>query len=124
MSGAPNSQQPPPIPSKKDKGFSPRLCVLMNLTAFPGLGTIMAGRKVGYAQATVMVAGFVLTMGFLLLYMSCIYRFALSGNWSDADLKSCYQPHRWMLYAGLPLSILAWLWAAFSSWQILREQKR
>lgn len=113
--------QPPPVPPAK--GFSPRLCILMNLAAFPGLGTIMAGRKVGYAQAAMMVAGFVLTMGFLLLYIGCIYRFALSGNWGDADLKSCYQPYRWMLVTGLPLSIAAWLWAAFSSWQIVQDNK-
>ena len=95
----------------------------MNLAAFPGLGTIMAGRRIGYLQATIMVGGFVLTMGFLLLYMTCIWRFAMSGNWGDNDLKACYQPYRWMLFSGLALTATAWLWAAYSCRQILREQR-
>lgn len=95
----------------------------MNLAAFPGLGTIMAGRRIGYLQAAIMVGGFVLTMGFLLLYMTCIWRFAMSGNWGENDLKACYQPYRWMLFSGLALTATAWLWAAYSSRQILREHR-
>ena len=45
------------------------LWAIVNQLAFPGLGTLMMGRRVGYAQAAVMLAGFFLTMGYLLWHL-------------------------------------------------------
>lgn len=111
--------QPPSLnPSRKI--ISPRVCVFMNLAAFPGLGTIMAGRRIGYAQAALMLVGFFLTMGFLLHYLSCMYQFAFTPSWTEADFTSRYRPYRWTLFVGLACSVTAWLWALASSLKILK----
>ena len=51
-------------PSKRLSQSKAWALAALNQLAFPGAGTVMAGRKIGYAQATIMVAGFVLVMLF------------------------------------------------------------
>ena len=111
---------PPPVPQPK-RPLSPRLCVLVNQGAFPGLGTILSGRRIGYAQAALMLAGFFLTMGFMLLYLSCMFGFASNNSWTETTLRDCYRPHLWMLFTGGPATAAAWLWALTSSLQILHD---
>ncbi len=94
--------------------------MLVNQAAFPGLGTILAGRRIGYAQAALMLSGFFLTMGFMLLYLSCMLGFAGKITWTETTLRDCYRPHLWMLWTGAPATVAAWLWALTSSLQILR----
>jgi len=62
------------------------LCLLANVIALPGLGSIIAGKRVGYAQALLALAGFGLTG-----YGRCgssrpglkrvTYRSSWSGTW-------------------------------------------
>jgi hypothetical protein len=103
---------------------SPWVWVLINQLAFPGLGTILAGsRLAGYAQAILMVAGFILTTGFLLYYLLCMVRL-ITSSWSEAQFAAHYRPYLWSLYWGLGLSAFAWFWALYSSLRILRSSGR
>jgi hypothetical protein len=100
------------------------LSVIVNQFAFPGLGTIMMGRRVGYAQASIMVAGFVMVTGFVLWFIVCSARYAGNPTWTEADFTGRYRPYRWTLTWGLALCVVAWVWALVSSIQILRAHRR
>jgi hypothetical protein len=95
-------------------------CLAMNLLAFPGLGTIMARRWIGYVQAVVMVAGFCLFVGFMGLYFISFGRFAMD---SPDEFRAHYQPFLWALLTGLGLCLVAWLWSLLSSLLILRDAR-
>lgn len=95
----------------------------MNLLAFPGLGTIMAGRAIGYTQATVMVAGFGLAVGFMIYYFWCMAHFATS-DWSEEEFRSHYREWLWALWLGCALSLAAWCWALVSTIGILRRASK
>ena len=99
------------------------LCVIINQLAFPGLGTIMAGRRAGYLQAASMLAGFFLTMGFLVWFIVCALRWAGHHEWSEADFRATYRPYKWALYWGLGLCAVSWIWSLFSSVSLLRQRK-
>jgi len=96
--------------------------VLINLLAFPGLGTIMSGRRIGYVQAGLMLTGFFLTMGFMIWYLVCISRYLTHPGWSRADFLATFRPYLWSLYWGIGLSALAWLWSLKSSLEILKKK--
>ena len=95
---------------------------LINQLAFPGLGTIMTGRKTGYAQAAIMVSGFLLSVGFLVWMIVCGVRYMNHPNWSETEYRAQYQPYLWSLRWGLGLCALAWCWALFSSAAMLRRK--
>lgn len=114
-SGAPNRPLPKRPPAV--------LWAIVNQLAFPGLGTLMTGRRVGYAQAAVMLAGFFLTMGYLLWYLVCAGRYAVNPSWNEAHFTSLYRPYQWSLYWGLALCAVAWAWALFSSIAMLRSAR-
>ncbi len=97
------------------------MCVAMNQLAFPGLGTVMAGRKIGYFQAAVMLAGFFLAMGFMLLYLIAVVRFLSHSEWNEAEYRALYRPYAWAGVSGAALCLAAWCWAGFSSISILRS---
>ncbi len=115
-SGAPSqplSKRPPAL-----------VWAIVNQLAFPGLGTLMMGRRVGYAQAAIMLAGFFLTMAFLLWYLVCAGRYATNPGWDEARFVSLYRPYKWSLHWGLGLCAVAWVWALFSSLDMLRTSRR
>ena len=95
----------------------------MNALGLPGLGTIMAGRAIGYVQAAVMCLGFFLTVGFMMWYLGSsvmsFNRFMFTGVPEDTTVH--YQPWLWVLWLGLALSFIAWVWAFISSLIILRQ---
>ena len=97
---------------------------MVNLLAFPGLGTIMAGRRVGYLQAVIMVTGFVLTMGYMLLYLAAVVRYIQHPAWTEADFQALYRPYLWALSTGLALCALAWIWALISSLTLWKQRNR
>ena len=113
-----------PIRPKPRKRTPAWLWVIVNQFAFPGLGTIMMGRRVGYIQASIMVVGFVLVTGFLLWFIVCVVRYAANPTWSEAEFTGRYRPYKGALHWGLALCATAWAWALVSSIQILRAQQR
>jgi hypothetical protein len=99
------------------------VCVLINQGAFPGMGTILAGQRSGYAQASIMVIGFLLVMGYMAVYLTAVTRYVMGGNaWTEADFHSKYRPYLWALYNGLGLCLVAWVWALFSSLAMWRKR--
>jgi hypothetical protein len=98
--------------------------VALNQLAFPGAGTVMAGRPVGYVQATIMVAGFVLTMWYLLVWINGIFSFALSNSADETQYKAGYQAYTWTLQYGVALTLVAWFWSLVSSIAIVRSAKK
>jgi hypothetical protein len=100
------------------------LCAGLNQLAFPGLGTILAGRKIGYVQAGLMVGGFLLATGFLLWYVFSALCYAANAHWTEAAFKAQYEPFIWALRVGLILCGLAWVGALFSSISMLRAERR
>src|SRR5213594_1373324 len=98
------------------------VCAAMNQLAFPGLGTIMAGRRIGYVQATIMVTGFCLFVGFMLWYFAAFGRFITSGG-DEEQFKATFRSTVWMLCSGLGLCAFAWGWSLVSSISILRKSQ-
>ena len=96
----------------------------INQLAFPGLGTIMAGRRAGWPQAALMVAGFCLTMAFLLWYLWCCFRYVWESSWDAGDWHAQFAPYYWVLHRGLLLCGVAWCWALFDSVAIMRAARR
>jgi hypothetical protein len=101
-------------------------CCSTNL-ALPGFGSLMAGRKTGYPQAVLCVAGFVLTTVFGIKFMIWGVQ-----HWSEIrnpegdpleTLTALWRACRWALL-GMLLFGLAWVWALVTSWGILRTARR
>lgn len=103
------------------KRITPWMCVVVNQAAFPGLGTKLAGRRVGYLQMAIMLAGFCLFAGFMLWPVVCAIR-DIQGVRPIGDLwRESYQEAGWAGWWGLGLCLVAWLWAGISSIRILRS---
>jgi len=100
-----------------------RGCLTANL-AIPGMGSLVGGRKVGYAQLSVCFTGFGLT---LVSGVHCIYW--TLAHWEElhdpnlidpfAALREVFLHMRWPLL-GIALFIAAWLWALMTSYSLLR----
>jgi hypothetical protein len=85
----------------------------MNQLATPGLGSVMAGRRVaGTGQLLLAVAGFVLVIGWFGLTASNTYNQIVN----DAEPR----PAGWLGEAGGVSFMGAWVWAWVTSFQILR----
>ncbi|MCI0744772.1 MAG: hypothetical protein L0Y58_05125 [Verrucomicrobia subdivision 3 bacterium] len=95
-------------------------CAAVNQLAFPGLGTVMAGRWTGYLQAALMLAGFCLAMGFMFWYFLCLARF-VTGALNDEEFRSHYRQWLWALWSGGGLCVIAWCWSLVSSIAIVRR---
>jgi hypothetical protein len=100
----------------------PRAWVLagINLLAFPGLGTLLAGRRAGYFQAAIMLAGFALATGYGVWFILSAVRVLADPVGKEADWQAAVRPHAWIAAVGLGLCVGAWLWSLVSSVQILR----
>lgn len=116
------SPAPPARPLTRGKAWA---CAAVNQLAFPGLGTIMAGRRgVGLAQAAVMVAGFVFGTGFLVWFFVCtVERLSVLEN-PAAQPAHEFQPYLWIGLLGGALCVVAWCWSLLSSVDILRQAMR
>ena len=94
-------------------------CLTSNV-ALPGSGSLMAGRRIGYAQLVFTVSGMILSTLFGIQFI--LWQLA---NWSryhgpnaDPDLLELWLHIRWTL-AGFGLFVLGLLWALFTSFSIL-----
>jgi hypothetical protein len=93
----------------------------------PGFGSLVAGRKSGYAQAGFMIMGLVVSV------IGAARAFTwYAANWSRvqdpqsdpiAQLTEMWLTMRWAVL-GLAIFGFAWLWSLFTSLAILREAKR
>lgn len=94
----------PPILLDRSKA---KACMAANTFVLPGLGSILAGRKVGYPQAVLGVVGFSLSSLWLIGF---VLNFLRTGDPYEA------------LFDQLPLAVgsvamfaIAWTWAQFTN---------
>src|SRR5262245_25650491 len=110
-------------PMTRDKA---KVCFVTNL-GFPGAGSLMGGKIVGYPQLLMTVCG-------LGISMICGGKFLtwFFANWSRLQnpsgdpleiLAEIWQAVKWPL-AGLGLFALAWLWGFVTGWSLLVRAKR
>jgi len=101
-------------------------CCSTNL-GLPGFGSLMAGRKIGYPQAVLCVAGFALTIlfGAKFIVWGVQHWSELRNPNSDPfdSLVALWLACRWTLL-GMALFALAWLWAGITSLRILNGARR
>lgn len=104
------TSSPPVAPDRA----SARACTLTNLLVLPGLGSLVAGRRVGWAQAALALAG----LGLFLYGVARLLR-----DWLAAGAEPVFEftPALGCLLGGLAVSVVAWLWALVTSLQIHRE---
>lgn len=100
-------------------------CCTTNL-GFPGCGSLLAGRKVGYPQLTLAMIGFALTTWFGLKFTAWGLRnlselLHPTGDPLD-NLLTAWRECRWAV-AGLGIFGAAWLWALVTSMGILRAAR-
>ncbi len=101
-------------------------CLTANLVV-PGTGTLAGGRRSGYAQGVLALAGTGLTLvfgvRFLAWYAANYARLQQEDLDPFAVLGEIWLAVRWALL-GMALFALAWLWALGSSLLLLREARR
>ncbi len=97
------------------KPVSPWVSTGINLLAWPGIGTYMAGQKItGAIQATLALAGGLLS----LCLIAVLFRFAMKLDSTHFDTESFMQANGVLLGlggGGLGLLAIVWIWAAVSS---------
>jgi hypothetical protein len=102
--------------SKPLNSTTARNCFLVNQCATPGLGSLMAGRRLaGIGQLLVAVAGFALVIGWFVLNSIQTYNQVVN----DAEPKSVAG----LGLAGAAVFIAAWLWSLVTSLSVLREAR-
>ena len=95
----------------------------INLLAWPGLGTLLAGRKIsGFIQAAMSLVGAVLTI-FLLFVL---FKFASIGIESSESIDSqlFIEENRSLIIYGIVgagMLAFAWFWAAISTYSIAKQ---
>ena len=108
------------MPSSRPKTFSRSrvaTAIIMNLTATPGLGSLMCGRKwAGLGQLAFSVTGFCLIMVWML---KLIYRSTMVQMEEPAPAA----PADWMRTWGVLLFGIGWLWSLVTSLSLWREAK-
>ena len=87
----------------------------MNLLVLPGAGSLMMGRKVGWAQAALALVGFGLTVVWLVTLLTGWIR-TQSLDLADVDLR--------LGLAGIAVFGGAWLWSLASSLDAVRRARR
>ena len=119
---------PPPLPSAPSGPTEARrraiLHASVNQLAFPGLGSIAAGRRVGYLQAAIMLIGFFLTLAYMFQAIAGLWKAMSDGVWTQSALRAPWRSHLKMGLYGFGFCAFAWLWSLFTSLSILRRTRR
>ncbi|HEV2693379.1 MAG TPA: hypothetical protein VG347_10835 [Verrucomicrobiae bacterium] len=109
-------------------GAAARGAVATNLV-MPGLGSLVAGRKVGYVQLAFSLGGFAISLIFGTRFL-----FWALAHWSEfygpnpppdpmAPLRDLMREARWPML-GIALFIIALLWSLVTSRSLLAEAKK
>jgi hypothetical protein len=91
------------------------ICVALNLLMLPGLGTLIAGRRSGWAQLILGLIGFGLNFGWAVWFFAVLLR--------SEQLPENLTAHIWVALSGVAIFLIGWLWALVSSLQISREAR-
>jgi len=94
---------------------------IANQLALPGFGTVMAGRKIGYAQLALSVTGVICFTAFLIHALpqlgGLLRQLTNPSDDPDAALEFLAQWVPWLgvAFAGIVLWVAAWFWALGTS---------
>ena len=98
----------------------------INLLAWPGLGTLLAGRKIsGGIQATMALVGGILTC--FLFFVLFNYAFLGMESNRPIDPKVFLEQNRSLIIPGtigFGMLVLAWCWSAVSCFLIAKDLQR
>jgi hypothetical protein len=95
-------------------------CVLVNQLATPGLGSIMAGRRlVGAGQLALALLGFLLFLVWFGKLLVGVWSLSQADSPAPAPSSSIAEWGR----SAAALFLLAWLWALATSISLLREAR-
>ena len=101
-------------------------CITANLFGVPGLGSLAAGRQVGYFQMLLSVGGLAITgafgIRFLLWYLSNSAQINQVDDAGLDQLGGIWLHVRWALL-GIVVFACGWLWALMTSLSILASVK-
>jgi len=108
MAGALNPNRPVRWDRAKARDF-----LLTNLLVLPGMGSVMAGRRVGYAQGLLALMGVMLSLMFAL---------ELVRDWWLMG-EIVLPTRRWLIAGGLGvmLFVLGWCWGLATGLKLLRD---
>ena len=88
---------------------------LVNLAALPGLGSVAAGRKIGYLQALVALTGFGLSLAWMVIFVL---------EWrAEGRFPADFRPSLLIGIAGMVLYGIAWFWSLGTSLSLQREAR-
>lgn len=129
MNPAPPSTPPNPRPNPasardRDRAWG---VVVANQLALPGFGTVMAGRKIGYAQLALSVTGVLCFTVFLIHAIpqlgELLRQLANPTDDPDVALDFLAQWIPWLgvAFAGIVLWAIAWVWALATSARALKS---
>lgn len=116
-------KQSPELKKSKSTAFS---YLITNLLVLPGLGSVMAGYKIGYTQMVLALYGFLTVMYWLIWICFTIItkRSDLFIHWMEHSYAELFDgPYTWMILTGFPAAVLSWIWALITSLQILKAHK-
>lgn len=102
-----------------------RACLVAN-ACFPGAGSLLAGRRVGYAQMALMATGFVLSMAWFGLMLRIWMRtkaFPYPEEWFERGFPPEFWRAMFVGLAGVGLFAFAWAWALLTSLMLWTEAK-
>jgi hypothetical protein len=101
-------------------------CLTANLLGVPGLGSLAAGRRVGYGQMILSLTGLALTSAFgvrfIVWYAAHSAEVNQVGDDGMAHFGELWVHLRWA-FLGIGVFVIAWLWALASSLSILAQAK-
>jgi hypothetical protein len=93
-----------------------RDCLLTNLLVLPGMGSVMAGRRVGYAQGFLAIAGMILSLIFAVD--------VIRDWWTMGELVLPTGRSLLMGGLGVLLFVLGWAWGLSTGLALLKDVKR
>jgi 4a-hydroxytetrahydrobiopterin dehydratase len=104
---------------KKISRSQARNAALLNQLGTPGLGSLLAGRRVaGALQLLVFLAGFFLFCFWAARNLEQYYRMAFHSAPNEPTGVG------WMAWTGVGICVLAWIWSLQTSFSLLREASK
>lgn len=104
-----------------------------NLLILPGFGSILAGRREGWLQAVLALAGLAASAGFVTLALLAVLR--SRESWSDAGSAAevlekvrsgpvDWRGLLWLGVGGFLAFAVAWVWGLWTSLRLLSREKQ
>lgn len=93
-----------------------RAALWANALLLPGAGSILLGRRAGWAQAAIALVGFA---------VSLMWTVGVVRQWMAGGLAAVVPPpHLDTAFTGLGLFAVSWVWGMLTAWQAVRRAQR